>query len=160
MSRWKVKVKARITTFKLSSTLTYVFLVLQISVKSIANVSPTETQENSVIMFSGHLILTKMGTLILRNSSFQLMLHQLEHLWRNLSGLLGKGRNWTVHYLYLDPSTIRMYDVDGNGWIDLEEMTKLVGSIYKMLGQHQLVKHVSKSNYARKSIRKSVWNQS
>ena len=49
-----------------------------------------------------------------------------------------------------------MYDVDGNGWIDLEEMTKLVGSIYKMLGQHQLVKHVSKSNYARKSIRKSV----
>ena len=37
----------------------------------------------------------------------------------------------------------RMYDVDGNGWIDLEEMTRLVGSIYKMLGQHQLVQQVS-----------------
>ena len=30
-----------------------------------------------------------------------------------------------------------MYDVDGNGWIDLEEMTKLVGSIYKMIGTQQ-----------------------
>ena len=30
-----------------------------------------------------------------------------------------------------------MYDVDGNGWIDLEEMTKLVGSIYKMVGTQQ-----------------------
>ena len=30
-----------------------------------------------------------------------------------------------------------MYDVDGNGWIDLEEMTKLVGSIYKMAGTQQ-----------------------
>ena len=39
----------------------------------------------------------------------------------------------------------RMYDVDGNGWIDLEEMTRLVGSIYKMLGQHQLVQQVSQS---------------
>ena len=35
-----------------------------------------------------------------------------------------------------------MYDVDGNGWIDLGEMTRLVGSIYKMLGQHQLVQQV------------------
>ena len=39
---------------------------------------------------------------------------------------------------------VRMYDVDGNGWIDLGEMTRLVGSIYKMLGQHQLVQQVSK----------------
>ena len=38
---------------------------------------------------------------------------------------------------------VRMYDVDGNGWIDLGEMTRLVGSIYKMLGQHQLVQQVS-----------------
>ena len=37
---------------------------------------------------------------------------------------------------------VRMYDVDGNGWIDLGEMTRLVGSIYKMLGQHQLVQQV------------------
>merc|ERR1712228_383856 len=29
-----------------------------------------------------------------------------------------------------------MYDVDGNGWIDLDEMTKLVGSIYKMIGRY------------------------
>ena len=27
-----------------------------------------------------------------------------------------------------------MYDVDGNGWIDLVEMTKIVRSIYKMMG--------------------------
>ena len=25
-----------------------------------------------------------------------------------------------------------MYDVDGNGWIDLDEMTRLVGSIFKI----------------------------
>merc|ERR1711936_1526724 len=27
-----------------------------------------------------------------------------------------------------------MYDVDGNGWIDLQEMTKIVKSIYAMMG--------------------------
>ena len=27
-----------------------------------------------------------------------------------------------------------MYDVDGNGWIDLTEMTRIVVSIYKMMG--------------------------
>merc|ERR1711892_731914 len=30
-----------------------------------------------------------------------------------------------------------MYDVDGNGWIDLVEMTKIVRSIYKMMGPNQ-----------------------
>ena len=27
-----------------------------------------------------------------------------------------------------------MYDVDGNGWIDITEMTKLVKSIFAMMG--------------------------
>ena len=31
-----------------------------------------------------------------------------------------------------------MYDVDGNGWIDMIEMTKIVKSIYKMMGLYQL----------------------
>jgi Ca2+-binding EF-hand superfamily protein len=31
-----------------------------------------------------------------------------------------------------------MYDVDGNGWIDLPEMTKIVKSIYNMMGPNQI----------------------
>ena len=27
-----------------------------------------------------------------------------------------------------------MYDVDGNGWIDISEMTKIIKSIYHMMG--------------------------
>ena len=35
-----------------------------------------------------------------------------------------------IYYIFL----FSMYDVDGNGWIDLEEMTKLVKSIYQVMG--------------------------
>jgi Ca2+-binding EF-hand superfamily protein len=31
-----------------------------------------------------------------------------------------------------------MYDVDGNGFIDLAEMTKIVKSIYNMMGPNQV----------------------
>ena len=31
-----------------------------------------------------------------------------------------------------------MYDVDGNGWIDLPEMTRIVKSIYNMMGPNQV----------------------
>ena len=34
-----------------------------------------------------------------------------------------------------------MYDVDGNGWIDLKEMTRIVKSIYKMMGPNQVNSH-------------------
>ena len=33
---------------------------------------------------------------------------------------------------------LRMYDVDGNGVIDLQEMIKIVASIYKMMGEKQV----------------------
>ena len=36
-----------------------------------------------------------------------------------------------------------MYDVDGNGWIDLKEMTRIVKSIYKMMGPNQVNSHVT-----------------
>ena len=39
------------------------------------------------------------------------------------------------HILYL---SIRMYDVDGNGVIELQEMVKIVASIYKMMGSKQV----------------------
>ena len=32
-----------------------------------------------------------------------------------------------------------MYDQDGNGWIDLVEMTRIVKSIYSMMGPDQVV---------------------
>ena len=122
-------------------------------------------------MFLEHSILTKMASSILKNSSSRLMLRQPEPRQKNSSGLLGKvmnylketlqksfGKRMYISLLFLIPKmrskwvfescpsmneNYRMYDVDGNGWIDLEEMTRLVGSIYKMLGQHQLVQQVS-----------------
>ena len=39
------------------------------------------------------------------------------------------------HFHILDG---RMYDVDGNGVIDLQEMIKIVASIYKMMGENQV----------------------
>ena len=32
-----------------------------------------------------------------------------------------------------------MYDVDGNGVIELQEMVKIVASIYKMMGDNQVM---------------------
>ena len=38
-----------------------------------------------------------------------------------------------------------MYDVDGNGVIDLEEMIKIVASIYKMMGENQVSQKLTKN---------------
>ena len=38
-----------------------------------------------------------------------------------------------------DLLALSMYDQDGNGWIDLLEMTRIVKSIYSMMGPDQVV---------------------
>ena len=43
-----------------------------------------------------------------------------------------------MNLLYILYLSIRMYDVDGNGVIELQEMIKIVASIYKMMGGKQV----------------------
>ena len=43
-----------------------------------------------------------------------------------------------MNLLYILYLSIRMYDVDGNGVIELQEMVKIVASIYKMMGGKQV----------------------
>ena len=43
-----------------------------------------------------------------------------------------------MNLLYILYLSIRMYDVDGNGVIELQEMVKIVASIYKMMGSKQV----------------------
>ena len=51
-----------------------------------------------------------------------------------------------------------MYDVDGNGWIDLREMTRIVKSIYKMMGPNQ-VKMWRKKIYFEKTLSQALVDQ-
>ena len=46
-------------------------------------------------------------------------------------------------------SYFSMYDVDGNGWIDLVEMTRIVKSIYNMMGPNQVAMDKYESPEAR-----------
>ena len=48
-----------------------------------------------------------------------------------------KSTSTIVAALSYRTSFCSMYDVDGNGWIDLGEMTKIVKSIYNMMGPNQ-----------------------
>merc|ERR1711892_431653 len=73
------------------------------------------------------------------------------------SGTPEEKLNWAFSHTKQCPNHVpmcSMYDVDGNGWIDLEEMTKLVGSIYKMAGTQQpsLVKEKAKDVFDKMDI--------
>ena len=72
------------------SSCCFLLLVLKIFVRFTANAFRVEILGNFVIMYLEHLILIKMGSLISKNFSFQLMLHQPEHRRKNSSGLSGK----------------------------------------------------------------------
>ena len=48
-----------------------------------------------------------------------------------------KSTSTIVAALSYRTSFCSMYDVDGNRWKDIREMTKIVKSIYKMMGQNQ-----------------------
>merc|ERR1711953_1431602 len=67
--------------------LSFLLLVLKIFVRFTANAFRVEILGNFVIMYLEHLIPIKMGSLISKNFSFQLMLHQPEHRRKNSSGL-------------------------------------------------------------------------
>ena len=46
---------------------------------------------------------------------------------------------WCTHFTQIYRFFfVSLYDVDGNGYIDINEMTKLVTSIYKMVGTAQI----------------------
>ena len=73
---------------------------------------------------------------------------------RNLTGLSGNyqlSRRLCSHQIYIIIireiilAQFRMYDVDENGMIDLNEMTKLVRSIFKVSNQSQVTLEKQKS---------------
>ena len=52
-----------------------------------------------------------------------------------------------------------MYDQDGNGWIDLVEMTRIVKSIYSMMGPDQVEIEVLVQNGCATQVKVSVEEQ-
>ena len=54
---------------------------------------------------------------------------------------------------------LSMYDQDGNGWIDLVEMTRIVKSIYSMMGPEQVELQLLWKNMSITQVKASVEEQ-
>ena len=58
-------------------------------------------------------------------------------------------RSLKILFLHVCFTIFSMYDVDGNGYIDLPEMTKIVKSIYNMMGPNHVAMDQFESPEAR-----------
>ena len=52
-----------------------------------------------------------------------------------------------------------MYDQDGNGWIDLTEMTRIVKSIYSMMGPDQVRGWATDLKFVKKNLHDPICGQ-
>ena len=59
--------------------------------------------------------------------------------------------------LYFEYFYFSMYDIDGNGYIDLNEMTEIIKSIYNMLGpNHEIMNEFASPETCAKEIFKKM----
>ena len=68
-------------------------------------------------------------------------------------------QNVFLKRLKLCAFVLSMYDQDGNGWIDLVEMTRIVKSIYSMMGPEQVELQLLWKNMSITQVKASVEEQ-